>query len=360
MAPRNGSAADTDLGSVLRDQIRAALADGTPLSIIGGGSKAFLGRPREGRTLAAGGHRGIVNYEPGELVVTARGGTRVRDLEAVLEARGQMLAFEPPRFGGGDTLGGTVAAAQSGPRRPYAGAVRDFVLGVRLLDGKGEILSFGGQVMKNVAGYDLSRLMVGAMGTLGVLLEISLKVLPLPEREVTLHFELDAGRAITAMNEWARRPLPLSAASHEAKCLQVRLSGSERGVEAAAARLGGERSEGAGSWLALRDQQASFFNDPRPLWRISVPPASPPLQLPGEVLIDWGGALRWTRSEADPGTVRGAAGALGGHAMLFRNGDRTGSVYHPLSPGVERLHRRLKDAFDPQRLLNRGCMYESW
>ena len=360
MASHDASAADADLGLLLRDQIRAAFADETPLSIVGGGSKAFFGRSGEGRVLAAGRHRGIVSYEPTELVVTARGGTPLRDLEAVLEAHGQMLAFEPPRFDGGDTIGGTVAAAQSGPRRPYAGAVRDFVLGVRLLDGKGEILSFGGQVMKNVAGYDLSRLMVGAMGTLGVLLEISLQVLPLPEHEVTLHFELDAGRAISAMNEWARRPLPLSAAVHEAGRLQVRLSGSERGVEAAAARLGGERGNGTETWLALRDQRAPFFTDPRPLWRISVPPASPPLRLPGEVLIDWGGALRWTRSEADPGTVREVAEGLGGHAMLFRNGDRKGSVHHPLSPGVERLHRRLKDAFDPRRLLNRGRMYESW
>ena len=360
MAAHHTGAADADLGLVLQDQVRAALAGETPLSIVGGGSKAFLGRSCEGRTLAVGGHHGIVSYEPTELVVTARGGTPLHDLEALLEAHGQMLAFEPPRFGDGDTIGGTVAAAQSGPRRPYAGAVRDFVLGVRLLDGKGEILSFGGQVMKNVAGYDLSRLMVGAMGTLGVLLEISLRVLPLPEREVTLHFELDAGRAITALNEWAGRPLPLSAAVHEGGRLQLRLSGSESGVEAAAARLGGERSEGTETWLALRDQRAPFFTDPRPLWRISVPPASPPLRLPGEVLIDWGGALRWTRSEAGPETVREVAGRFGGHAMLFRNGDRKGSVHHPLSPGVERLHRRLKDAFDPRRLLNRGRMYESW
>ena len=351
---------DADSSADLAEEVRSAIAIDTPVSIVGGGSKAFLGRPTQARPLHVGGHRGIVNYEPSELVVTARCGTPLHDLEAALGERGQMLAFEPPRFAGTDTLGGTVAAAQSGPRRPFAGAVRDFVLGVRLLDGKGEILSFGGQVMKNVAGYDLSRLMAGAMGTLGVLLEVSLKVLPRPERETTLRFELDAARAIAKMNEWARRPLPLSGAFHEAGCLWLRLSGSAPGVEAAAARLGGERSDGPEPWSGLRDQRAAFFGDSGPLWRISVPPASAPLDLPGETLIDWGGALRWTKTGAAPQAVRDAAGRLGGHAMLFRNGDRSGPVYHPLSPGLERLHRRLKDAFDPQRLLNRGRMYPDW
>ena len=351
---------DADLSVSLAERIRSAIADDTPLSIVGGGSKAFLGRPTQARPLHVGGHRGIVSYEPSELVVTARGGTSLREVEAALEERAQMLAFEPPRFGDTDTLGGTVAAAQSGPRRPYAGAVRDFVLGVRLLDGKGDILSFGGQVMKNVAGYDLSRLMAGAMGTLGILLDVSLKVLPRPEREVTLLFEIDAARAIAKMNEWARRPLPLSGACHEGGRLRVRLSGSPPGVEAAAAQLGGERRDYSEAWSELRDQRGAFFGDPGPLWRISVPPASAPLDLPGETLIDWGGAIRWTKTSASPATVRDAAARLGGHAMLFRNGDRSGLVYHPLSPGLERLHRRLKDTFDPQRVLNRGRMYPDW
>ena len=234
------------------------------------------------------------------------------------------------------------------------------MLGVRLLDGKGGILSFGGQVMKNVAGYDLSRLMAGAMGTLGVLLEVSLKVLPSPECEVTLRFDLDAARATAKMNEWARRPLPLSGAFHEAGRLRVRLSGSAPGVESAAAQLGGERSDDTQVWSELRDQRGAFFRDPAPLWRVSVPPASAPLDLPGETLIDWGGALRWTKTGASPATVREATARLGGHAMLFRHGDRSGSVYHPLSPGLERLHRRIKDTFDPKRLLNRGRMYPDW
>lgn len=351
---------DADLSASLADRIRAAVADDEALSIVGGSSKAFLGRRTQARALHVGAHRGIVSYEPSELVVTARGGTRLRDLEAALDERGQMLAFEPPRFADTDTLGGTVAAAQSGPRRPWAGAVRDFVLGVRLLDGKGEILSFGGQVMKNVAGYDLSRLMAGAMGTLGILLEVSLKVLPRPERETTLRFELDAARSIDRVSEWSQRPLPLSGAFHEGGCLRLRLSGREAGVEAAALRLGGEREEGPGVWTGLRDQRHAFFRDSAPLWRISVPPASAPLALPGETLIDWGGALRWTKTGAAPEAVRDAATRLGGHAMLFRNGDRDGAVYHPLAPGLERLHRRLKETFDPGRLLNRGRMYPDW
>ena len=351
---------DADTSASLTEQVRNAIADDTPLTIVGGGSKAFLGRPTQARPLRVGGHRGIVNYEPSELVVTARGGTPLREVETALEERAQILAFEPPRFGDTDTLGGTVAAAQSGPRRPYAGAVRDFVLGVRLLDGKGEILTFGGQVMKNVAGYDLSRLMAGSMGTLGILLEVSLKVLPRPECEATLRFEIDAAPAIAKMNEWARRPLPLSGAFHEGGCLRIRLSGSAPGVEAAAAQLGGDRSDDPELWSDLRDQRRAFFRNPDPLWRISVPPASALLHLPGQTLIDWGGAIRWTRTEAAPATVRDAAGRLGGHATLFRNGDRSGLVYHPLSPGLERLHQRLKDTFDPQRLLNRGRMYPDW
>ena len=351
---------DADLSASLADRVRAAIADDTPLSIVGGGSKAFLGRPTQALPLEVGDHRGIVRHEPTELVITARGGTRLRELESALEERGQMLAFEPPRFADSDTLGGTVAAAQSGPRRPYAGAVRDFVLGVRLLDGKAETLSFGGEVMKNVAGYDLSRLMVGAMGTLGVLLEVSLKVLPMPECETTLRFELDAARAVEKMNEWARFPLPLSGAFHDSGRLHLRLSGSTPGVEAAAAKLGGERNDHPEAWSGLRDHRSAFFRRPGALWRISVPPASAPLDLPGETLIDWGGALRWTRSEAPAPAVRDAAASAGGHAMLFRNGDRGGDIYHPLSPGLERLHRRLKDAFDPRRLLNRGRMYPDW
>ena len=343
-------------GELAAGLLRAA-AEGTPLAIVGGGSKSFLGRTPQGEPFQVGAHRGIVAYEPTELVITARAGTALTEIEAVLTDSGQMLAFEPPHFGASATLGGTVASALSGPRRPYAGAARDFVLGVKMLSGEGRTLTFGGQVMKNVAGYDLSRLMVGAMGTLGVLLEISLKVLPLPAQTTTLGFSLDAAAAIEKMNEWAAKPLPLSGAYHEKDRLFVRLSGTERGVAQAVQRLGGESVEDARRWHGLREHQLEHFGAGKALWRLSVPPATPPIALPGETLIDWGGALRWLNSEARREKIRAAVSRVGGHAMLYREGDRAGEVYHPLSAPLLKLHQRLKASFDPKGILNRGRMY---
>ncbi len=343
-------------GELAAGLLRAA-AEGTPLAIVGGGSKSFLGRTPHGEPFQVGAHRGIVAYEPTELVITARAGTTLTEIEAVLTDSGQMLAFEPPHFGASATLGGTVASALSGPRRPYAGAARDFVLGVKMLSGEGRTLTFGGQVMKNVAGYDLSRLMVGAMGTLGVLLEISLKVLPLPAQTTTLGFSLDAAAAIEKMNEWAAKPLPLSGAYHEKDRLFVRLSGTERGVAQAVQRLGGESVEDARRWHGLREHQLEHFGAGKALWRLSVPPATPPIALPGETLIDWGGALRWLKSEARGEKIRAAVSRVDGHAMLYREGDRAGEVYHPLSAPLLKLHQRLKASFDPKGILNPGRMY---
>ncbi len=346
-----------DASSELAAGLLRAAAEGTPLAIVGGGSKSFLGRTPQGEPFQVGAHRGIVAYEPTELVITARAGTTLTEIEAVLTDSGQMLAFEPPHFGASATLGGTVASALSGPRRPYAGAARDFVLGVKMLSGEGRTLTFGGQVMKNVAGYDLSRLMVGAMGTLGVLLEISLKVLPLPAQTTTLGFSLDAAAAIEKMNEWAAKPLPLSGAYHEKDRLFVRLSGTERGVAQAVQRLGGESVEDARRWHGLREHQLEHFGAGKALWRLSVPPATPPIALPGETLIDWGGALRWLKSEARGEKIRAAVSRADGHAMLYREGDRAGAVYHPLSAPLLNLHQRLKASFDPKGILNRGRMY---
>jgi glycolate oxidase FAD binding subunit len=250
-----------------------------------------------------------------------------------------------------------VASALSGPRRPYVGAARDFVLGVKILSGEGRLLSFGGQVMKNVAGYDVSRLMAGAMGTLGVLLEISLKVLPLPARDASVAFSMDAAAAIEAMNAWAGQPLPLSGAYHDGERLHVRLSGTAGGVDQAIHRIGGEVTEDTDRWRALREHALAFFETDRPLWRLSVPAATPPLALPGETLIDWGGALRWLRSDADVDHIRRTVSELGGHATMYRNGDRRGDVFHPLTPAMLRLHQRLKASFDPRGVLNRARMY---
>jgi glycolate oxidase FAD binding subunit len=347
---------DTDLTDSLREAVAAAYASGSPLRVRGGGSKDFYGRRATGHPLAVAGHRGILAYEPSELVVTARAGTRLADIESALAEHRQMLPFDPPRFGHPATLGGTVACGLSGPRRPYAGAARDFVLGVRIINGQAEVLRFGGQVMKNVAGYDVSRLMAGALGTLGVLLEVSVKVLPVPAAEVTLVQEMDDGSAITTMNRLAGRPLPLSAACHLEGRLYLRLSGSLSGVRAACETLGGEEVP-KDFWVGLREHDLPFFAGEAALWRLSVPPAAPPLDLPGAWILDWGGAQRWLRSGADTATVRAATAAAGGHATLFRGGDRDGEVFHPLSPPVAELHRRLKAAFDPKRILNPGRLY---
>jgi len=350
--------ADTDRTTDLQARVRQAIADRAPLQIVGGGTKAFYGRAPQGEPLPLAGHAGIVSYEPTELVLTARSGTPLAEVEAALAANGQMLAFEPPHFGAGATLGGCVASGLSGPRRPYGGAVRDHVLGVHLLNGRGEVLRFGGEVMKNVAGYDVSRLMVGAMGTLGVLLEVSVKVLPRPPVEITLRQESTAAQAIDAVNRWAGRPLPISAAAFDGGQLHVRLSGTESGVRAARSRIGGEAAaDGDAFWERLREHRHGFFESPLPLWRLSVPPAIGPLDLPGKSLIDWGGAQRWLLSDAPAAQIRAAAAAVGGHATLFRGGDRSGEVFQPLAPAVAALHRNLKAAFDPDGVFNYGRLY---
>ena len=348
---------DSDCLDSLREQVTQAFEARRPLAVTGGGSKAFYGRNSEGTPLQVAGHRGILDYEPSELVLSARAGTPLADIEALLQEHGQMLAFEPPHFGPGATLGGTVACGLSGPRRPWTGAVRDFVLGVSILNGRGEPLSFGGRVMKNVAGYDLSRLMAGALGTLGVLTSVSVKVLPRPETEMTLGFDMDAARAIDACARRAASPLPLSGACHHAGRLHLRLSGSERGVQQARDRLGGERlDDGESFWTALRDHRHPFFDSSRPLWRLSVPPATPPLDLPGDSLLDWGGAQRWLYTDTPAERIRAAARAAGGHATRFRGGDRD-DVFQPLPAPLLALHKRLKQALDPAGILNPGRLY---
>jgi glycolate oxidase FAD binding subunit len=327
------------------------------LRIRGGGSKDFYGEESEGETLDMAGYAGIVAYEPRELVLTVRAGTRLDDVESELASQRQMLPFEPPHFGAGATIGGAVAAGLSGPRRPYTGAVRDFVLGTRIVNGKGEDLSFGGRVIKNVAGYDVSRLMAGSLGTLGVITEISFKVLPKPPAEATLEFQMDEESATKQVNLWAGLPLPLSATAWEAGRLRVRLSGAQTAVDAAKRKMGGESVEAADYWRDLREHRLAFFSGGRPLWRVSVPQASDPLALPFPQLVEWGGGLRWMSGAADPLAVRSTADRVGGHATLFRGGDRNAGVFHPLNAPLMKIHKRLKDAFDPAGILNPNRMY---
>jgi len=341
----------------LQDRVQAAAAAGTPLSIQGGNSKPFHGRTPHGEVLSVREYQGIIDYTPTELVISARAGTTLIELESVLAQEGQMLAFEPPHFGAHATLGGTIACALSGPRRPYAGAARDFVLGINCISGRGEWLRFGGQVMKNVAGYDVSRTLTGSLGTLAILLDIHMRVLPRPETEITLQQACDAATAIRRCNELAAKSLPVSACCHVDGQLTIRLSGMEQGVKAAAS-IGGEVLEDAANfWRQLREQQLAFFSGEQPLWRLSVPPATEPLAIEGDTLLDWGGAQRWFRSEHPAETLRTVTGAAGGHATLFRGGDRSGEVFHPLSEELLSLHQRLKMSFDPAGILNPGRMY---
>ena len=345
-----------------QERLRAAQAAGTPLRIRGGGTKDFYGTRLEGEVFDVSAHAGIVDYDPTELVITARGGTRLSEIEATMKESGQMLAFEPPRFGDEATLGGCVASGLSGPRRPYAGAVRDFVLGVRVLDGKADDLHFGGRVMKNVAGFDVSRLMTGALGTLGILLEISLKCLPSPRAETTLAFEMSAQEAVRRINEWSGQPLPVSASAWHEERLYVRMSGAAAAVGAARDKLGGEElsaEHGEQWWRGLREQTMAFYATASQLWRLSVKPTAPFTDLGTFQMFEWGGALRWLNAASvlDTATVREWAQDNGGHATLFRSASRHSGVFQPLPPPLLAIHRRLKETFDPAGILNRGRMY---
>jgi len=351
-----------DLSQQLQQQVVAANESKTPLQIQGGGSKNFLGRINQATPLAVSGHRGVVSYDPVELVITARAGTPLRELEQTLADAGQMLPFEPPHFGTDATLGGAIACGHSGPARPFSGSARDYVLGVKLINGRGEILNFGGQVMKNVAGYDCSRLMAGAMGTLGVLLEISLKVLPKAAAETTLIQPISLAQALDTMNQWSGKSLPLSAASYDGDNLYLRLSGAKTAVESAQQLIGGEQHDDSPAlWQSVKEQQHPFFKSELPLWRLSLPAATAPLDIPGTWFIDWCGAQRWLLSEAEPELVRKKARAAGGHATLFRRGtsdiDAAIETFQWPESGVMQLHRRLKQAFDPAGILNPGRLY---
>ncbi len=350
---------DQDISGALQAQVASALHHQSPLRIQGGGSKSFYGNRVRAEPINVTAHTGILSYEPTELVITARAGTPLRVLEETLAQHRQMLPFEPPHFGPGATLGGTVATGLSGPRRPFTGAVRDYVLGVKLLSGRGEIVSFGGQVMKNVAGYDVSRLVTGSLGMLGIILEVSLKVLPLPECEHTVSLEQSPSDAIDSLCRLRALSLPLSGACYYQDQLHLRLSGGDKALAAGRAHIGGtEHAVSAVFWRDLREHSLPFFGSELPLWRLSLVPDAPPAKLQGEVLIDWAGAQRWIMTDAPPDIMHAYAARRDGHATLFRapvgfNEPR----FHPLPDGLLALHKNLKSAFDPQRLLNPGIMY---
>lgn len=350
---------DNDQTEAIAARVRDAAAAGTPLAIRGGGSKPFYGHPVRGEPLDVTGHRGVLNYEPTELMLTARAGTPLAELEKLLAANGQMFAFEPPRFGGGATLGGALAAGLSGPRRPFAGALRDHVLGVRIVDGNGAVGRFGGEVIKNVAGYDVSRLSVGALGTLGVVTEVSIKVLPRPETERTMCLEMASDEIHERIEDALRNGAPITGAAHDGDRAWIRLAGAASAVAAGADWLGGDTPTDDTFWSRLCDHTMDLFHgdEAEPLWRLSLPPGGKTPELPGRRVIDWGGQLHWLRSNAAAEGIRRETAAIGGHATLFRGGAADTAIFTPLEPALTRFHERLKRAFDPHGVLNPGRMY---
>ncbi len=363
-----GDTADPAL-QALTDRVRAARAARQPLEIRGGGTKAFYGEAPRGEPLDVRPLAGISSYEPTELVVSVRAGTPLAELEAALAEKGQCLPFEPPRFAPGGTVGGMVAAGLSGPSRAAVGSLRDHLLGATVLNGKAELLSFGGQVMKNVAGYDLSRLLAGSMGILGVVCEVSLKVLPVAPATATLRFELDEAAALARLNVWGGLPLPISASAWWSGMLVLRLAGAAAAVRSAQQSLGGELVDAAAAadfWTGLRDHRDEFFAGAHKavaggatLWRLSVPQTAPALSLPGEHLVEWGGGQRWVVSTAPAQTIRDTAARVGGHAAAFA-GNKAGGAFGTLSAPLQRIHRALKAAFDPDAVFNPGRLAQGW
>ena len=390
--------------SELCDQVMTAHAGHKPLFVCGGGSKSFYGNhrpvtPQDGHCLLdMTAYNGIINYQPSELVVTVRAGTPLAMLEAELAEHGQMLAFEPPHFSSTATVGGCVAAGLAGPRRMTAGSVRDFVLGARLLDSQGRLLSFGGEVMKNVAGYDVSRLLAGSLGIFGAIVDVSLKVLPKPFEECSLRFEATQQEALMYFAQWRSQPLAISAtswspadgydagsarvdqgangamgadtantASHASSAnapgyVTVRLSGAPPAIRVAKANMGGDELDAEQArlwWTSLREQVHPFFKSDRPLWRVALPPTTPAQDFGVPTLVEWGGGQRWLSGNLDAQSVRAKAEELGGHATLFRSAGSAipaDGVFHPLSSGVAAITRRLKQELDPAGLFNPGRM----
>jgi glycolate oxidase FAD binding subunit len=348
---------DRDCTIELAGQARDATARSAALRIVGGDTKSFLGRPVAGAPLEVASHRGVLRHDPAELVITARAGTPLAEVEACLSTHGQRLAFEPPHHGAGATLGGTVACGLAGPARAWSGPLRDYVLGVRLLTGDGRVLRFGGEVMKNVAGYDVSRLLAGSFGVLGVLLDVSLKVLPRPPGERTLALELDEAAALARLAELGRGALPLSAGCWADGRLYLRFDGSATTLDAVARAIGGEVVPASSEfWSSVREQTHPFFAGRQALWRCAVPSRTPPLQLGRVPLIEWNGLQRWYRCDPEV-PLFDLAAAAGGHATLFRHAPAGAEVFAPLAPPLLRLHQALKRVFDPAGILNPGRMY---
>ena len=346
--------------TLMQDQVYAAVADKTPLRIVGGNSKRYIGRESTGEPVDVSAYSGVVDYQPSELVITVRAGTTVSELQSVLARENQVLASEPPEFDGRATVGGTLACNLSGPSRPWLGSIRDHVLGVRIINGRGEHLRFGGEVMKNVAGYDVSRLMAGAMGTLGILTEVTLKVMPRPETTLTVHREVVASDALRAMNELCRSPLPVTGACWCDGDMYVRLDGPASVVAAAAERIDGKPlPDDRRFWSGLREMDLPFFAGAEDLWCISLRATSEHFMPDANWLIDWRGARRWVTSQRDRESIDRHVKNAGGEAWRVRGGDGGGEVFPERSAAYRSMLLRLKQALDPAGIFNPGRLY-SW
>lgn len=353
------SIADVDIESELTSQVAAVAATGGTLQVVGNASKRFYGEAVDALAIEVGAHSGIIDYDPAELVITLRAGCQLREVEALLARNRQMFAFEPPHFAADASIGGMVASGLAGPRRGFAGSIRDYVLGAKLIDGRGEVLQFGGRVIKNVAGFDLSRLLVGSLGTLGIILEVSMRVMPMHAMELTLAFaHSSADEHIRWINELGSHPYPLSASAWHQGVSRLRLSGSEQGVRHASAELGGDEVEF--DWSGLREQSHEFFIESSPLTRVALPPACPDLLRDESQLIEWGGAQRWLCGEADVGTLRQLVDGEGGCVCAFRNHAPGTPVFHPLAAAMLKLQRNIKSSFDPAGVFNVGRIYQGF
>jgi len=347
----------TDCKDEIASKIQDAYQNKQALNIVAGGTKQFYGREIQAEPLAISKHSGVIEYEPSELYISAKSGTPLSEIEKTITSQHQILPCEPPQFGPMATLGGMVACGLAGPRRASSGNVRDCMLGTEILNGKGEYLRFGGRVMKNVAGYDISRLMCGALGTLGVVMSITLRLLPKPEDEQTIVLTLENQAAITKMNQWANTPMPISATFYDGSNLYIRLSGSSSAIQACKKDISEETiSENNKFWMSIKEQTHNFFDTNEPLWRISVPPNTDTLNLPGECVMEWNGALRWYKSDAEENMIRAEAQRVGGHANLFRGGV-TDQIFHPLPNPSMKLHKKIKQVLDPAGILNPGKMF---
>lgn len=349
-----------DISAQLIEQVKQAANDNTALQIIGGGSKDFMGRTPTGTPISIKAHSGIISYEPVELVLTARAGTPLSQIKDALSEHQQMMAFEPPLFDDKATLGGTLACHLSGPARPWSGSIRDHVLGIRLINGNGEHLRFGGQVMKNVAGYDVSRMQAGAMGTLGIISEVSLKIMPKPAASLTVVQNLSAEQAIETMNRLSGQPKPLTGACWLNNRLYLRLAGAKSAVETTAREVQGSILDNSDSfWEQLREHRLDFFADDAPLWRFSVKSSAEHVMPSENWLIDWGGAQRWLKGDFNKVELEAIAENMGGQVSLYRGGNRDSEVFHTQPEALKLIHRRLKHAFDPNAIFNPGRLY-SW